>query len=320
MPELHVILGAGAIGRAIADELVQRGMTIRIVNRSGEMSEAPTGVEVVASDLYDPVKVREVTKGAQVVYQAAQPHYHEWPEKFPPLQRSIIEGLTGSGARLVIVENLYMLGATNGTPMTEDMPHNPHTRKGKTRSEMSNAALAAHEDGKVVVAIGRGSDFFGPWCQEMATTMGSRQLYPLLQGKKVQMIGRTDVPHTHTYIKDFSRALVTLGERPEAIGQVWNVPNDQPQITQGEMIQMFAEEAGVELRMSRVSKGKLRLAGLFSPPAKEVVEMMYEFEQPFVVDSSKFERTFGIGATPIRQAINATVSWYQNHPEKKNGR
>ena len=68
-----------------------RGERVRMVNRSGKMAEVPTGAEVVASDLYDPAKVREVTRDAKVVYQASQPHYHEWLEKFPPLQKSIIE-------------------------------------------------------------------------------------------------------------------------------------------------------------------------------------------------------------------------------------
>src|SRR5574338_503223 len=95
----HVVLGTGAIGRAIAEELVHCGESVRMVNRSGRMEECPDGVEVVAADLYDPARVREVTLGAIVAYQSAQPNYHEWPEKFPPLQRSITEGLSGSGAK-----------------------------------------------------------------------------------------------------------------------------------------------------------------------------------------------------------------------------
>lgn len=311
----HVILGTGAIGRAIAEELVSRGETVRMVNRSGRMDEKPLGVEVVASDLYDQAKVKEVTRGAKVVYQSAQPNYNEWQEKFPPLQKSIIDGLSGSGAKLVIVENLYMYGATNGTPMTEDMPHNPHTRKGRTRSEMSKAALAAHQDGRLKVTTARGSDFFGPW--GLPSTMGERAFYPLLDRKPAQMVGRLDIPHTHTYVKDFGKALVVLGERSEADGQAWHVPNDMPRITQGEMVKVFAEIAGVEPRMSSMGKLMMWMGGFFIPEAKESVEMMYEFEQPFIVDSSKFEKIFGVKATPMRQALKETVAWYKSHPEKR---
>ena len=56
-----------------------------------------------------------------MVYQSAQPNYNQWTEKFPPLQKSIIDGLTGSNAKLVLVENLYMYGDTNGKPLTEDL-------------------------------------------------------------------------------------------------------------------------------------------------------------------------------------------------------
>ncbi len=311
----HVVLGTGAIGRAIAEELVRRGESVRMVNRSGRMDEVPAGVEVMASDLYDQAQVKEVTRGAKVVYQSAQPHYYEWPEKFPPLQKSIIAGLSGSGAKLVIVENLYMYGETNGKPLTEDMPYNAHTRKGKVRAELSEAALAAQRDGKLRVTIGRGSDYFGPWGTD--SSMGSIVFHRLLQGKAAQMAGSAKMPHTHTYIPDFGKALVILGERAEADGLAWHVPNDMPRITQGELIQMVSDEVGVNAKVQAAGKFMMSLIGLFVPELKETVEMLYEFEKPFIVDSSKFEKTFGMKATPMREAIKETVKWFRNHPEKK---
>jgi nucleoside-diphosphate-sugar epimerase len=315
MSAKHVVFGTGAIGRAIMEELVRRGESVRMVNLSGKMEEAPAGVEIVAADLYDPARVKEVTSGAQVVYQASQPNYNEWPQKFPPLQQSIIAGLSGSGAKLVLVENLYMYGATNGTPMSEDSAHRAHTRKGKVRSEMSLAAFSAHREGKLRVTAGRGSDFYGPW--GLSSTMGGRAFYPILQGKPSQLTGRSDLPHTHTYTRDFGKALVLLGEKSEADGQAWHVPNDSPRISQGELVKLFAEEAGMPLKISTMGKTMMRLGGLFVPEAKESVEMMYEFEQPFIVDSSKFEKTFGMKATPVREAIRETVAWYKSHPQVK---
>jgi nucleoside-diphosphate-sugar epimerase len=309
----HVVFGTGAIGRAIAEELVQRGESVRMVNRSGKMAEPPAGVEVVASDLYDPAQVREVTREAKVMYQSAQPNYSEWPEKFPLMQASIIQGLTGSNAKLVLVENLYMYGHTNGKPITEEMPYRAHTRKGRARAEISRAAFQAHTEGRLRVTSARGGNFFGPW--GMDSTMGGRVFFPLLRGKPAQLIGRTDLPHSHTYVKDFGIALVILGEREEADGQAWHVPNDQPRMSQGELVRMFAEEAGVEPKISSMGKLMMAMGGLFIPEAKETVEMMYEFEQPFIVDSSKFETTFGVKATPLREAIRETVHWYKNHVE-----
>jgi nucleoside-diphosphate-sugar epimerase len=297
------------------EELARRGKNVRVVSRSGKMAEAPQGVELAAGDLYDATAVRRLTAGAAVAYQCAQPHYWEWPQKFPPLQAAIIEGLTGTGTKLVIAENCYMYGDTDGRPLTEDLPYAAHTRKGKVRATMSEAALAAHRAGKVPVTLGRGADFFGPWALNSA--FGDRVFYPALAGKGASFGGKLDLPHTATYIGDFGRALVILGERDQALGQVWHVPSDRPQITQRQFAELLYRETGHPVKASGVSKLMMALAGLFIPGARESVEMMYEFEKPFVVDSSRFERTFGVKATPIAEAIRAAVDWYRTHPQTK---
>lgn len=313
MTDKHVVLGTGAIGRAVMQELLDRGKSVRMVNRSGKMPEAPAQVEVVAGNLYDPENVRALTSDASVVYQSAQPPYHQWSEEFPRLQRSIIAGLRGTGAKLVLVENLYMYGDTDGQPMTEATPYNAHTRKGRVRAEISREAFEAHKKGDLRVTAARGGNYFGPW--GTGSTMGERVFFPLLRGKPAQLIGRTDLPHTHTYVNDFGRALAILGECDEADGQVWHVPNDMPRITQAELVRMFAEEAGLEPRMQSMGRWMMAIGGLFVREARETVEMMYEFEKPFVVDSSKFEKAFGMKATPMRQAIRETLEWYKNHME-----
>lgn len=309
MSDLHVIFGSGPLGRSVMNAALEKSYQVRMVNRGGKMKDAPQRVELVSGNCLDIESVRRLAEGAAVAYQCAQPEYHEWPEKFPPLQASILEGVAASGAKLVIGENLYMYGDTDGKPLTEDLPYSAQTRKGKTRAEMTQAALETHRSGKVRVAIGRGSDFFGPYVLDSA--LGDRAIYPALAGKSASVGGKLDLPHTYTYIEDFGRALVILGERDEALGQAWHVPNDQPTITQRQLMTMFFEEIDLPPKMSGVSKTMMQIAGLFIPGARETVEMMYEFEKPFVVDSSKFERTFGMRPTPLRNAVKKTVEWYR---------
>ena len=179
---------------------------------------------------------------------------------------------------------------------------------------MTQAALSAHQDGKVQVAIGRGSDFFGPWVTD--SSHGERVFTPALAGKAASFAGDLDAPHTATYIGDFGRALVVLGERQEALGQAWHVPNDRPSITQRQFAELVFADTGHPVKASGMGKTMMRIGGIFIPGARETVEMMYEFEKPFVVDSSHFERTFGVQATPIVEAIKATVAWYRSHPPK----
>jgi nucleoside-diphosphate-sugar epimerase len=309
--ELHVIFGTGPVGQAVARELVQRGKTVKMVNRSGKRpGGAPEGVTVVAGDLFDADVARQLAQGATHVYQCTNPSYDKWPEQFPTLQASTLEAAASAGAKYIVMENVYMYGDTNGQPITEDLPYNAHTKKGKVRAQMAKDVLAAHQAGKVRAVIARASDFYGPGVLDSAA--GDRVFGFAVEGKAASTAGNLDAKHSYTYIDDIGQALVILGERDEALGQVWHVPNADAATTR-QFITLIFEVLGRPAKMSAMGKTMMRLGGLFIPPAREMVEMMYEFEKDFVVDSSKFTRAFGLQATPYREGVKQTVAWYQKN-------
>jgi nucleoside-diphosphate-sugar epimerase len=310
--ELHVIFGTGAVGMSVMDELMQRGRRrVRMVNRSGRAS-VPDGVEVVGGDATDEAFAREASEGASVVYFALNPPYDKWSELFPPLQAGVLEGAARAGAKLVAMENLYMYGPTDGRPLTEDLSHAPNTRKGAVRAMMSKELMEAHKSGKVRVAIGRASDFFGP--RVLVSAAGEQVFGRAVEGKSAQVAGDPDQPHTYTYVPDIGRGLVILGEREKALGQAWHLPSPET-LTTRQFVEMIFEEAGKPARIQAAPKIVLRAIGLFNPGMREMIEMLYEFEEPFVVDDSKFEQAFGERATPLKEAIGNTVRWYRSkHP------
>jgi nucleoside-diphosphate-sugar epimerase len=307
----HVVLGAGTIGTTIAEQLAAAGEPVRLVSRSGRPSGIE-GVEAAAADLADPAAVRAVTAGASVAYFACQPAYDDWTAGFPPLAAGVLGGLAGSGTRLVVVDNTYMYGPTGGRPMTEDLPHAARTKKGVARARLADQLMAAHRAGDVPVAIARGSDYFGP--RGRTTTVGERFFPPLLAGKAVEVYGDPDLPHAVTYVPDFAGTLVELGRHDRAFGEVWHVPT-APAVSQRRFVELAAGAAGLPLpKLSRVGRTKLRIAGLFVPEAREMIEMAYEYEEPFLLDSSKAERAFGLRPTPLDEAIATTVGWWRRGP------
>jgi nucleoside-diphosphate-sugar epimerase len=168
--------------------------------------------------------------------------------------------------------------------------------------------LAAHQAGKVRAAIARASDFYGPGVLESAA--GGRMFGFAVEGKAASAAGNLDAKHSYTHIDDIGKALAILGERDEALGQVWHVPNADATTTR-QFVNLIFEELQQLARMSAVSKTMMRMAGLFIPGARETVEMFYEFEKDFVVDGSKFTRAFGLQATPYHEGIKQTVAWYK---------
>ncbi len=306
----HVVFGSGAIGVALVAALRRRGEPVRVVNRSGR-ARVRDGVEVVAGDARDPEFTIAVTEGASVVYQALNPPYAEWAEEFPRLQAGVLAAAEARGARLVSMENVYMYGRPAGHPLTEDSPYNAQTKKGVLRGAMASELLEAYKAGRVEVAIGRASDYFGPRGGAQSN-LGDRVFPAALAGKTAQVLGDPDQLHTYTYIPDIGEGLAVLGEHPDAVGAVWHLPNDPETRTTRQLVDIVYRLAGQpRTRVQALSPLLLRGIGIFNPTVRAVVEMGYLFEEPFIVDSSAIAARLGVTATPVEQALAETLESYR---------
>ncbi len=304
----HVVLGTGPLARSTVESLIAGGKDVSLVSRSGAMKSTPSQATVVAADLLDRAAAGRACTGAEAIYFCAQPPYHQWPQFFPALQAAAIDVAADVGAKLIVAENLYSYGET-AEVLKETTPVRPTSVKGRVRAEMHDTLMQAHAAGRIKTAVARGSSFFGPWVD--ASSVGSRPLRALLRGKPVEVIGNPDMPHTVTYVRDFGAALALLGSDPRGIGEVWHVPN-APAVTTRRFFEIAGLVAEKPVRLRKLGLFQLRIAGLFMPAAKELIEMIYEFEKPYLVDHSKFTATFGDVSTPLEAAIAQTLDWLRN--------
>jgi nucleoside-diphosphate-sugar epimerase len=306
----HVVFGTGAIGLATLDALRRRGETVRLINRSGT-APVPDDIEVLGGDASDPTFTTAAAQGAQVVYQTLNPPYHQWVELFPALQASVLAAAQATGTRLVSMENVYLYGPPKGQPLTENRPDTAQTKKGKLRAGMARELLAANQAGNVQVAIGRASDYFGPrgGAQSM---LGDRVIPAALAGKTASVLGDPDQPHTYTYLPDIGEGLATLGEHPDAPGEVWHLPNDPNTRTTRQLVDTIYQLAGQPKTKLRSTPALLlRALGVVNPTVRELLELQYEFEEPFIVDSTKIATKLNVHATPMDQALADTLATYR---------
>lgn len=303
----HVILGTGPVGCWIAQNLVQQGVAVRAVNRSGTRPDLlPAATDLIAADISDSDAAVSVTAGARVVYQALNPPYHQWSKLFPRLQRNSVLAAGRAGARYVCIENLYPYGQPT-RPITEAAPENPTTRKGRLRAAMHRDLMAAHQSGDVRATALRSSDYYGPGVRLSA--LGERTFGPMIKGGKAELLGSSDRPHSYAYIEDVAAAAVTLGEQEAALGRTWITPH-APAETQGEMAQQAFNQLGRQAKTRVIGARTLRAIGVVNPAVKEMVELMYEFTEPFVVDSTLITETFGLTPTPVADGLRRTLAWY----------
>jgi len=307
--DLNVVLGAGPVGRAVAERLAAAERPTRVVTRSGR-ADIPAGADVVAADIVDPVAAARACENADVVYGCVgPPGYTDWPELWPPMMEGMLRGAESAGAALIFMDNLYMYGPVDA-PRSEDMELTDYGNKPATRAMITRMWQDAHTAGRVKVAAVRASDFYGPGVTLAA--LGQYSFGRLSQGKSAQVFGDPDQPHAFSYVPDVARTLVTVADAgDEALGQAWHVPN-APDQTVRQLLAAFAEHLGVELKIQAPPRWAMTLIGLFNPQVRELKEMLYQWDRPFQVDHSKFAARFWDGPTPFEEGIAATADWWRN--------
>lgn len=304
---LHVVLGAtGGVGQAVVQALATQGARVRAVNRSGR-AQVPPGVEAMAGDLTNRESTLTVCQGATVVYHCAGLPYNQWATSLPVMLDNIIAAASATGATLVYTDNCYMYAPT-AQPLTEQSLQAPVTRKGKLRKQLAETVLAAHVQGMIRATIGRAADFYGPGVRTSA--VGEQFFTAVLAGKRVPWLGKLDVPHALTFVDDFARGLIVLGEHEQALGQVWHMPTAKA-LTGQQYITLASEAAGVAAKALAVSRLLLWIVGLTNAVLRESKELLYEFNEPFLIDGSKYAQAFGGTPTPHQEAMRRTVAWYR---------
>lgn len=306
MGDLHVVFGAGQIGPLLAARLLELHKRVRLVRRS---TGGIPGAEFAAGDALDPRFCAEQARGAVAVYHCMNPAYdaRAWSDELPRLAANLVAAAGGTGARLVVLDNLYALGRPRGRALDEDLPMNPCSHKGEIRAEVAEALFEAHRRGDARVAMGRASDFYGPG--GVQTHFGERFWKPALAGKPVTLLGGLEEPHTYHFVKDVARGLAALGLAEEDVaGRAWMLPC-APAGSTRELVGRFSEALGSPIRVRSMPPLALRALGLVVPVLREVAEMSYQWEEPFVVDDRRFRDRFGVEATSPPEGARQTAAW-----------
>jgi len=307
MSTKHIIVGAGATGTATALLLAEQGAAVTVLTRSGS-GPNHDNVELVSADASDADRLTAIAAGAEVIYNCANPAYHKWTTDWPPLAASLLRAAEASGAVLVTLGNLYGYAAPT-SPMRATDPLDPPSIKGAVRAKMWHDALEAHNAGRIRAVEARASDFIGPNLGSNGH-MGDRVVPRLLKGKSVQLLGDLDAAHSWTAIGDVARTLVTLGADQRAWGRAWHVPTAPP-LSQRQLVHRMCALADLDpVKVSNMPSLVLKAAGLFVPAIRELKEVAYQLEAPFIIDCAETTTTFELGATPLDETLHATLASY----------
>jgi nucleoside-diphosphate-sugar epimerase len=316
----HTVLGAsGAMGQAVTRALLEKGLPVRAVSRQ----LAREGVEVMPADLLRPAEARRVVDGSSYVYCCVGLPYQAkvWERDWPLLMQNVIDACAAEGATLVFLDNMYLYGPPPlPVPFNETTPQQPVTRKGRARKRTADLLLEALAARRVRAVIGRSADFYGPGAVFSPFYIGF--LERMLQGKNPQWLGRAGARHTYANVDDNARALVALALDESTHGRAWHLPVGPP-VTPDEVLQIFNEQLDGIFRISYLPPLLRRVLSLFIPPLREVSEMLYQFNDDYLMSAEAFLTHFpDFRVTPYAEGIAAMIrsfreeAWVDNRGGK----
>lgn len=302
----QTILGSGGgIGTPLARELRAYTNDIRLVSRNPKKVNETD--ELFPTDLTNRDQLEKAIMGSEVVYVTVGFPYSlkVWEATWPTFMENVIISCVKHGSKLVFVDNVYMYARKAIPFMTEDAPIDPPSKKGQVREKLRTMLLSEIEKGNLKALIARSADFYGPENQNSA--IGIMAIDNLLKGKKAQVLGNPDKIHTYTYTPDAAKAIALLGNTPDAYQQEWHLPTTKEKLTNRQWIELIAKELHKDCKIQTVPTWMVKLLGLFVPIMREFPEMIYQNEEDYIFDSSKFEKRFGWMATTPAEGIRKTI-------------
>jgi nucleoside-diphosphate-sugar epimerase len=302
---MQTILGANGV---IAQELSKHlpGFTDRIRQVSRNPKKVNDTDELLSADLLNYHETEKAVAGSSVAYLTAGLPYNTkvWKEQWPKLMRNVIDACKKHNSKLVFFDNVYAYGLVTGA-MTESTPYNPNSRKGEVRAQIATILMDEVKAGNLSAMIVRGADFYGPNAKLSLTY--STVTEKLKANKGSQWIGDPRSVHTFTYTPDAGKSLAVLANDPAAFNQIWHSLTSKEKMTGEQYVRIACELAGKPYKLTALPKIGVRVIGWFVPVLGEFVEMMYQFENDYIFDSSKFEKAYAQTATPYRDGIAATL-------------
>lgn len=302
---MQTILGAnGQIGREVAVYLKQ-GYTsdIRLVSRKPQKVNDTD--QLFSADLLDPDQAIKAIEGSEIVYMTVglPMDTKMWVEQWPILMHNVIEACVIHGSKLVYFDNTYMYPQT-AVPQTEDAPFEPNGAKGAVRAAIVKELLEAMAQNRIQAVICRAAEFYGPGITQSITN--ATIIDNLKAGKKPKVFLRDDTLRSLIYTPDASRAMVLLGNTPDAYGQTWHLPCDDNRLTYRQFIELAAEIFHVEARYTIVKKWQFVLASFFSKTIRDAMEMLPRYGVDNIFVSDKFKQRFPeFQVTTFRQGLTA---------------
>ena len=318
--------GAGFLGQHLVAELQQRGDEVRVVDQPSPNAAALAGreVEFCAGDICDPASLTKPMQGADaVIHLAAMSSVWAPMEPYHAVNVSGTENVCRAAlaegvGRLIHISSWTVYGMGTKEPVSEDAPLAPLKNEPYSLSKAVGDRLVQRmiRDDGLPATIIRPDTIFGPGDKVHIGRMSDR----LRAGRSIIVgSGRNAMPFV--FVDDIVQGLLLTLDRPQAIGQAYNIANDRP-LTQEQVLRAIAEDIGAPPPRVRIPYSALYAAAYAGeqavrltrsqrkPPVTRLGVAIFGADNRHAIDKARRELGYS-PSVPVREGLRRAAGWYR---------
>lgn len=310
----YLVLGAtGAIGSAVVEALLKHGNKVSVLVRNRRKIERLFGdtdkIEVIEGDALKPEDVNMAASEKKYITHAINFPYDKWENNMEKVTQNVIEAAALNKSTILFPGNIYNFGML--TPILEDSPALPVSRKGHIRVKLESMLKTAAEASQCRVVNLRLPDFYGP---NVVNGLMMPVFANALKGKPMQWLVSAKVPHQLVYIRDAGELFVRLAQMKDFSDyEVFNFGGITVNSIK-EWFEQIARAVRVKPKMRILPKWMISILSPFSPVVREVREMAYLFENPILLNDSKLKKQLpDFQPTDMDVSIRETLDWFKKN-------
>ncbi|MGP6207388.1 NAD(P)H-binding protein [Cuniculiplasma sp. SKW3] len=306
----HLVIGAtGGYGYAITRLLLERNYNVKLAVRDVNKAKLLFGenLEVDQVDVLNAESIKSATNKIDYVYVAFNFPYNQW-FKYEIAMSHIISAARLNKSTIIFPGNVYGYGKFKKIPFDETHPLSSDTIKGRIRNEIEAKLKKNFIDGKIGLILPRFADFYGP---NVTNDLFGAMFKDAMKNKFVKWIINPDVLHSFTYIEDAARPTLLMVENDD-MGEVYHISSNA--ITGREFISKIFSHLGKSPKIRVYKEWELRLYSFINSQVREVLELSYEFEEPYVMSSEKFSSRYSdFKFADYDLGIEKTLNWFKKY-------
>lgn len=325
-----IIFGStGAIGTSLAEYLSNNHASweIQAASRSppSESSKnrlAQLNLPNVTMVQGDPEKKEEVLRlcqGCDIIYCCVGFHRYEakyWGQHWPVVVDNLLSAIVSDKekkTKLVFCDNIYAYGpGENISIHSERVPTSKSSKPGIRAMLHETFSNHMKEHPGTLTIIGA-ADFFGPHVTATSFLGDTCTGKIVVDEASPLAIGSCDKIHDFCYTPDFAKAMAVASVDDKAYNNFWIAPHSIHGKSLQDIGNMIADKAGrpSPVKFTVIKPFLVYMLSPFMTFMREMIEMLPFWKNDYSVDDTDFIKAFGMEATPMDQALQAYVGFFQ---------